>query len=323
MALLVDTTLLEPEVRRDTLSSMLTGATAAHDLTFLGPSDSVRARLECWTFGANVLLLQQSSSGIRHSRTEKHARFTGPERVVFVLHDGPPGSYVHDEKAFRLDRGALYVTDLNSCYSYTRPGDGTARIIQIERSALGMSVEQIQLAASRLPSSPLYALLRSHIVELGRKAETISDGNEAAAVGEATAMLAASFLKTALASPETTTVADFLLDRIRAYVNEHSARPDLSPAMVAAEHHISTRYLFKIWASQPLSLMETIFSARLAEARRLLITHPTMPIIEVAYRCGFENVSHFSRRFHQTFGTPPSGARTGQETLAPVVAQHL
>jgi AraC-like DNA-binding protein len=311
MTLLVDTALLEPEARRDALSSILTSATAAHDLTFLGPTDYIRARLEGWSFGADVLLLQQSSSGIRHTRTEKHAKLAGPERVVFVLHDGPPGSYVYDDRTFRLDRGALYVTDLNSCYSYARPGDGMARIIQIERRVLGMSVEQIQLASARLPSSPLYALLRSHIIELGRKAESVSIGEEAASVGEATTLLATSFLKTALTSPNNLTGADFLLERIRAYVSEHFARQDLSPAVIAAEHHISTRYLFKIWASQPLSLMETIFSVRLAEARRLLIEKPRMSVIEAAHRCGFENVSHFSRRFHQTFGVSPSDARAG------------
>jgi hypothetical protein len=41
-------------------------------------------------------VLKQVSSGISHTRTDRHARQDGPERVVFILHDGGPGTYPHD-----------------------------------------------------------------------------------------------------------------------------------------------------------------------------------------------------------------------------------
>ncbi|MBR7838425.1 hypothetical protein KDL01_34470, partial [Actinospica durhamensis] len=174
MPVLLDTSLLPAGERAEALQSVLTGATAPHELRLLDPPERVHARLEHWQLSPDIALLHQHSSGVSHSRTAKHAHKDGPERVVFVLHDGGPGGYVHEERAYPLLRGALYVTDLNSCYSYTRPGEGSARIVQVERSALGLSMEQVQCAAVHLQASPLYRLLRSHIADLCAAAPALS-----------------------------------------------------------------------------------------------------------------------------------------------------
>jgi AraC-like DNA-binding protein len=76
--------------------------------------------------------------------------------------------------------------------------------------------------------------------------------------------------------------------------------------MVAHEHHISTRYLFKVWSSQPQTLTETIISTRLEAARRLLATHPRLSVAAAAHRCGFRNVSHFCRRYRAAYHQTPT-----------------
>src|SRR6266702_1484402 len=97
MSVLIETNQFDPRERSDVLQAVLTRATAPNALRLLGPPGKVHARLEHWQLSPDVTILQQASSGISHTRTPAHGRHGGPERVVFVLHNGGPGSYVHDD----------------------------------------------------------------------------------------------------------------------------------------------------------------------------------------------------------------------------------
>src|ERR1700712_3250610 len=243
MSTLLDTSRLDADERTDALRAVLTAASAPHELTFLDPATEVFARLEHFHLGGGGDLLVQESSGIAHTRSEAHKHLPGPEKVVFVLHDGGPGSYIQDNKQYTLERGALYVTDLNSEYSYRRPGRGVARIAVVERSMLGMSLEQVQVAAGRLVASPLYDLLRSHIAALCRDAGQISSTSRAVAVGEATAQMAQSLLQTTnvASSDRGGQLVRYLRDRVELFVQLNYSNPELTADQIASEHGVSTR----------------------------------------------------------------------------------
>jgi AraC-like DNA-binding protein len=310
MSLLIDTNQLGPRERSEALQAVLTRATAPHDLRLLGPPGQVRARLEHWQLSQDVTILHQESSGISHTRTRAHARGCGPERVVFVLHNGGPGSYVHDDTGYQLNRGALYVTDLNSCYSYTRPGDGSARIVQVERSALGLTAEQVQSASVHLPESPLYDLLRSHITEVCAIAPNLS-GADPEALATATAHLAGSMLRAVVPAPgfPQQPPADYLIDRAVLYMRKNFSRPELTAEEIADKLGVSERHLFQRWSTQPRTLAETLLDIRLNAARRLLKS-PLPPAVSViAHRCGFADQSHFSRCFKRVHGMSPGQYR--------------
>jgi AraC-like DNA-binding protein len=308
VSLLIDTSQLAVSDRAEAVQTLLVSATAPHEIEFLGPRDEVHARIEYWQLGPGVVALQHESSGIAHTRSDRHIRHDGPERVVFVLHDGGPGSYSHDGRTWRLNRGALYATHLNSSYSYARPGDGVARIIQVDRSLLDLPVETVQAAAGRLVSSPLYDLLRGHIGALCRGGTEISSTAEAASVGAATAQLARGLLVTTAKPADRAgreALNDYLVDRILLFIKMNLWNPDLTADQIAAAHNISVRYLHKIWSPRPLSLAETIMSLRLDAAQHQLAQYPSAGIALVAHRCGFADASHFSRRFRGAFGVSP------------------
>ncbi|HEY3878329.1 MAG TPA: AraC family transcriptional regulator [Trebonia sp.] len=310
MSVLIDTNRLDPRERSDALQAVLTRATAPHDLTLLGPTDEVHARLEHWQLNSDVALLQQTSSGVSHTRTRAHGRHDGPERVVFVLHSGGPGSYVHDGSAYRLNRGGLYVTDLNSCYSYTRPGDGAARIVQVERSALGLTAEQVQSASAHLPESPFYDLLRGHIAEVCAIAPSLS-GTQSEALAAATAHLARTMLRAAVPTSGTRQHGPdcYLIDRTVLFMRKNFGRPELAAKEIAHQLGVSERYLFQRWSGQPRTLAETLLDIRLNAARHLLGLPPALAINVIAHRCGFADPSHFSRCFRRAHGMSPTEYR--------------
>ena len=321
MSLLLDTDRLDSSVRAEALQSVLTSVTGGHDLRLLDAPDKVHARLEYWRLNPAVTVLHQVSSGVSHTRTERHTRHDGPDRVVFVLHSGGPGSYMHSGRRHPLRHGGLYVTDLSSCYSYTRPGEGAARIVQVERSALGLTVEQVDNASIHLWESPFYDLLRTHIANLAEVAPTLA-GGQSAALAAVTTQLTGALLRTntsteMAASPELGAM-DFLVERTMAFLAANFRRPDLTAATIAHENGVSPRHLYRRWSNQPKSLTDTLRDIRLNAAHELLISKPVLPIGVIAHRCGFVDPTHFSRLFHDRFGYSPRQFRL--EKIGPTAA---
>ena len=73
---------------------------------------------------------------------------------------------------------------------------------------------------------------------------------------------------------------------------------------MAAAQHVSLRQLHKAFARGDLSVEQTIIEFRLEAARRALASS-ACSIGVVARRCGFVNLSHFSRRFRARYGMTP------------------
>jgi AraC family transcriptional activator of tynA and feaB len=107
---------------------------------------------------------------------------------------------------------------------------------------------------------------------------------------------------------------DKLFARIRAVIKEHFADPDFGPGEVAAEVGISLRYLQKLFTERGSTCVHFIHSLRLDHAARLLHRRAELgagqPLHEIAYACGFNDYSFFSRKFRRRFGSPP-GAYAG------------
>ncbi|MEV7010079.1 helix-turn-helix domain-containing protein [Streptosporangium sp. NPDC051022] len=106
---------------------------------------------------------------------------------------------------------------------------------------------------------------------------------------------------------------DGLLPRIRAYIDDHLGDPDLSPEAIAAAHHISTRYLYKLFARQGTSVARWVRQRRLERCRRDL-SDPRLggrAVGEVGAHWGFSDSSYFSRVFRETYGCSPRAYRHG------------
>ena len=82
---------------------------------------------------------------------------------------------------------------------------------------------------------------------------------------------------------------------------------------VASEMAVSrTQLNRKIMAITGQNASTYIMRLRLARAKRLLKADVTMPIGDVALRCGFDDVAYFSRVFKQTFSMTPSQYRKSE-----------
>ncbi|MFI0420039.1 helix-turn-helix domain-containing protein [Spongiactinospora sp. 9N601] len=113
-------------------------------------------------------------------------------------------------------------------------------------------------------------------------------------------------------APSPASRADLLVLRILSFIEENLHRPDLDPAAIAAAHHISVRYLHRIFQQHhDTSVGAHLRTRRLDHCKRdladLALEH--VPIAAIAARWGFAQPADFSRAFRRETGLSPSEYR--------------
>ncbi len=102
-----------------------------------------------------------------------------------------------------------------------------------------------------------------------------------------------------------------LLGRLEAYADAMLDDPGLDVERIARDNHLSRRTLYRLFAGIGTSPSSWLWDRRLERARRLLKSAACadMSITEIAHACGFRDHAHFTRRFRDRFGNPPSAYR--------------
>ncbi|MFI5436378.1 helix-turn-helix domain-containing protein [Rhodococcus baikonurensis] len=98
-----------------------------------------------------------------------------------------------------------------------------------------------------------------------------------------------------------------LLPRVKAYAEARLDDPHLSPADIARAHHISLRYLQKLFEAEGSTVSDWIRRHRLEHCRVDLVDpkNDATSIAIIAARWGFLDSSYFSRIFKSTYGSTP------------------
>ena len=107
-----------------------------------------------------------------------------------------------------------------------------------------------------------------------------------------------------------------LMDSVLAYVDRNLENCELCPAMIAAAHRISERYLHMLFANSQMRVSGWIRERRLARcAAALDDANQRLTITEIAFHWGFKDSSHFSRLFKEYYGMPPAHYRNQSAAL--------
>lgn len=116
------------------------------------------------------------------------------------------------------------------------------------------------------------------------------------------------------------THAEECLQRVLAFIDESLPDPALSPHMVADAHHISVRYLYKLFESQPTGVADWIRNRRLEACRHDLLNpaRRSTPVSAIGARWGLPNPAQFSRAFRAAFGASPTEYRNGALNISPL-----
>ncbi|MDG1012866.1 MAG: helix-turn-helix domain-containing protein [Luminiphilus sp.] len=107
-----------------------------------------------------------------------------------------------------------------------------------------------------------------------------------------------------------------ILRRIQNHIDLNISNPNLCRGSIARRHGISPRYLSKLFEKEGLSVARWIRLRRLELSRQRIESHHanTTSISEIAFSCGFTDVSSFNRAFKKQFGATPGSLRRGQRS---------
>jgi len=95
--------------------------------------------------------------------------------------------------------------------------------------------------------------------------------------------------------------------RIRRFVREHLRDPGLDVDMVSRAVGLSTRYIHKLFSSEPEPLMKWVWVERIEGARKEIEATASRrkAISQIGFSWGFTGPAHFSRSFRNRYGVAP------------------
>ncbi|GGX90264.1 helix-turn-helix domain-containing protein [Streptomyces minutiscleroticus] len=197
--------------------------------------------------------------------------------------------------------GRPFTKEMGEAFSFTA--------FRLPRAALGVSDGDLRtLTATALSEdSPGAAVVATYLECLARGA-----GDFAPGVGSRLAATTCDLLAVLVQerrgrpAPEAPEAVRAVLARIKDYLERHLPDPGLSPEAVAAAHHISVRYLHKLFEREGVTVGRWVQRRRLEMCRRDLARAPVgSSVAAVAQRWGFVSPAHFSRVFRTAYGMSP------------------
>jgi AraC-like DNA-binding protein len=312
MAVILDTDLVPPRDRADAIAEAMQLSGIPARITHEPPPEQIYARIKLWQLGGGTTVMHRNGSGLRLTRTPRQLRIAAPERISLTVLG--PGCWTYTQgrhdKQVQSQVPRILLTNQAAPYEFNRIGGGQTNALGIEHAALGLPIDLVQAASGRIEASPIYPLVRNHILQLIAELDSIPAGPALGIVGNAATELLRALIVSATEDPDRQHAAmtDSLALRIALYLDDHLHDPDLTPSRIARDHHISLRQLYNVWSKgSDETLGQWIISKRLETARRDLARPDARvhTIAVIARRCGFVDTAHFARKFRQVYGMSP------------------
>lgn len=315
---------------------------AAISVVFRAEDEPVSSRLEYWRhLGAEAVApVEVRLDGGHDFRSRIRTGSIGPVQVTEMT--GPPAQAARTAKLIRrsdpelckidvVTRGTLRV-EQDGRQASLGPGDFT--LVDLSRPAWwahsATRVVAVLFPRTLMPLAPdelggltgirvdggrgAGALVSTLACQLPGQLDAIDAHGAAGCSRLGTAMidlLGAALTGRGQLPPDSSQEA--LRARIRAFIEQRLADRALAPGMIAASHHISVRYLYKLFEAETRGrgVAGWIRQRRLERCQRDLLDPAlaSRPVNAIAARWGFADAASFSRTFRAAYGVSPARYR--------------
>lgn len=270
----------------------------------------------CELGAVQLALMKTTPYGI--CRTAKLIRQADPELCKLSVAVRGAGGITQDERHAEFAVGDLILYDTSRPYfAALKPDIRTSQllVLRFPRSLLPLPESDLRrLTAVRIPGTHGVGSLSSNfLLHVARHITEYSPADMARLSGLALDLLAAAFAHALDADKAVPlqTRQRAMAARIYAFIQQNLGDPAMTPGSIAAAHHISLRYLHKLFHEQGRTVAGWIRERRLERCRHDL-SDPLMahhPISTIAARWGFRSAARFSQAFRDAFRISPGEYR--------------
>lgn len=278
------------------------------------PRDRFQARIFGQSFGALRIAAFDSTSHEIVRSPHHTARFPEDNYLISLQRQGQSW-IMQDGDAFPLDPGEIGIVDGQRPFRIAFPAPVSRVIAVIPRKTLDMRAPWLRKAPLRkiAMNAPYADLTRRHLLQLATNSHSLNE-SEANLLAENVCNLLA--LAGTRDIPVNALRPEVQLEALLLFCRQNLSDPDLSPHMAAARFRISVRTLHTRFARVGETFGRWLLENRL-EACGKALRDPNQraaSVSEVAYRWGFNDLSHFHKAFRARFGMTPREWRNSLES---------
>jgi AraC-like DNA-binding protein len=275
--------------------------------------DGSRPRVSALTTGAlgSLKIFEITGSAVDIHRTRATIRRHDPGLVKVVVLLRGRGLVAQRERHAVLAPGDFVVYDTSEPYRLRLENDYTLFVVMVPREAIKMPANGISsISAVPVRADRGVGALVSPFLSGLRQGLSVGSLNPNPRFEEAAIDLICASV-TAHASQKNGTPDATILVSAMSFIDTHHADPALDTSMVAAAHHISPRYLQKLFAAAGITVAGCIKERRLERCRNDLEDRSLLrdSIGTICARHGYIDSAHFSRLFKGRYGLSPRAFR--------------
>jgi AraC family transcriptional activator of tynA and feaB len=273
------------------------------------PPDRFWARISSRSSG-NVRFASFHSSSHDIVRGKEHLASAPADNYLISLQRRGPCRINQGGDAFVLSPGEIAVVDGQEPFRVSFPGTVSRILAVVPKKLLDARAPWLrQMQQRKIPADSKFAeLTRLHLLQLVNGGHELSTNEVGLLTDSLCNLLAVSLARE-------TSAEDWLpapqLTAILAFCRQNLGNPELSPQMVATRFGISVRTLHLRFERIGQTFCRWVIENRL-DASRLALSDPNQreaSISDIAYRWGFNDLSHFDKVFRLRFGETPRDCR--------------
>ncbi|MFF4614339.1 AraC-like ligand-binding domain-containing protein [Nonomuraea jabiensis] len=312
MAVLIRTSDLPAKRRHDAWRSIVCDTLGPLDCR-IAPGAPLRGEIVTGGLGSVTVGRIRTSTPHSVHRTPGMIDSGSPEmyRVVLALEGSPRLSA--DGRDAQLSRGEFAIYDFTRPYELAYDSAVRLALFSFPRDLLALPSGAVDaLAAVPITAESGAAALAVPLLRrVAEDIETYRPGSAARLSGIVTDLVStavAEHVELTRALPEDSR-RRVLLMKIHAFIEQRLGDAGLDPATVAAAHHVSVRYLHRLFEAEHTTVAAWIRQRRLERCRAELAAGGARSVSEIGARWGLPDSAHFSRLFKSAYGMPPAEYR--------------
>ncbi|NMO04844.1 helix-turn-helix domain-containing protein [Gordonia sp. TBRC 11910] len=282
-----------------------------------------RGGLSSVTLG-DLQLSEVMGQRTRVSRSASTIKRADPGVIKVALQLAGHSAVRQRDRSAQLGPGDISIYDTSERYELALADEFDMLVAVVPRTSLRVSEHELHEGTARTvpTSNGIGALLLPLLHSLSLQSAGEPDGISSPLVTDAVADLISAALR-AGAPDDALGAGETILLSAQSYIEGHLGDICLSPKSIAAHHHVSVRYLQKLFAQENLTVAGYIRTRRLERCRRDL-ADPLQSHRSVGAICaanGIVEASHFSRLFKEMYGMSPRTFRETEMSLRAASAQ--